>query len=210
MTTSRTEKRPLADRLRERAERFPSVPGFLFFHEFLTTPKTIGAIIPTSQIAVDATLSHVDWDRCRLFVEYGPGTGVFTRSVLERARPDARIVAIDPNAHFIEHLHRTLPDPRLSLVRGSAADVESILASHGAGAADYVLSGLPFSTLPEGVGEAIIAATERSLAPGGTFLVYQYSLRARPLLEAVFDRVEVSRVWRCVPPLRLMRAIRTR
>ena len=38
---------------------------------------------------------------------------------------------------------------------GSAADVEQILKDRGFGSADYVLSGLPFSTLPPGVGDKV-------------------------------------------------------
>jgi phospholipid N-methyltransferase len=55
--------------------------------------------------------------------------------------------------------------------------------------ADYVLSGLPFSTLPDGVGPAIASATARVLRLGGAFLVYQFTAKAArihgaPLLPA--------------------------
>ena len=60
-------------------------------------------------------------------------------------------------------------------VTGSAADVEKILADRNLGSADYVLSGLPFSTLPPGVGDGIAEATSKVIRPGGAFLVYQFS-----------------------------------
>ena len=94
-----------------------------------------------------------------MFVEYGPGVGTFTRPILDRLGPDAKLIAIDTNADFIEYLKRDIDDPRLIAVAGSAADVEQIIAEHGFDHADYVLSGLPFSTLPPGVGDAIGAAT---------------------------------------------------
>ncbi|CAN5189578.1 rRNA adenine N-6-methyltransferase family protein [soil metagenome] len=180
--------------------------ALLFFRQFLASPKSVGSIIPTSQAAIDALLAPVDWATCRTFVEYGPGTGVFTRSILARARPDLRLIAIDTNPVFIDHLRRTLPDPRLSAVHGSAGDVEAILADHGRDAADFILSGLPFSTLPDGVGTRIMAATQAALAPDGAFLVYQYSLFLLPMLKAHFARIDVEREWRCIPPARLMRA----
>jgi phospholipid N-methyltransferase len=183
-----------------------SSSALLFFRQFLSSPRSVGSIIPTSRWAIDAMLDPVDWSTCRTFVEYGPGTGVFTRSILERASPDLTLVAIDPNATFIDHLRRDLPDRRLVAVQGSAADVEGILAHNGLTNADFILSGLPFSTLPAGVGDAIMAATQRAIAPGGAFLVYQYSLFLLPILAAHFDAVDVSRVWRCIPPARLMRA----
>lgn len=180
--------------------------ALLFFRQFLTSPKSVGSIIPTSGAAIDAMLRPIDWSRCRTFVEYGPGTGCFTQRILQRAHPDLKLIAIDPNPVFIDHLREHLPDPRLSAVRGSAEDVEAILADHDVGSADFILSGLPFSTLPPGVGDAIMAATQRALTPGGAFLVYQYSLFVLPMLAAHFARVDVGRVWRCIPPARLFRA----
>lgn len=180
--------------------------ALLFFRQFLASPKSVGSIIPTSQVTIDALLAPVDWTTCRTFVEYGPGTGVFTRSILARARPDLRLIAIDTNPVFIDYLRETMPDPRLSAVHGSAGDVQAILADHGRDAADFILSGLPFSTLPDGVGDHIVAATHGALAPGGAFLVYQYSLFVLPMLEAHFAKIDVEREWRCIPPARLMRA----
>lgn len=181
--------------------------ALLFFRQFLASPKSVGSIIPTAQATIDKALAPVDWAKVHTLVEYGPGTGVFTRSVLERASaPDFRLIAIDPNPVFVTHLRDRLPDRRLIAVEGSAEDVEAILRAHGRSQADIILSGLPFSTLPPGVGEGIVAATRRALAQGGVFLVYQYSLFVLPWLRAQFERVDVERAWRCIPPARLMRA----
>lgn len=68
-----------------------------------------------------------------------------------------------------------------------ASDAEG---EHGHDHADYVLSGLPFSTLPDGVGPAIAAATYRVIRPGGAFLVYQFSAKARDFMARHFERIE--------------------
>jgi phospholipid N-methyltransferase len=106
-------------------------------------------------------------------------------------------------------MRHSLFDPRLTVVQGSAADVEDILAAHGGEKADYILSGLPFSTLPGGLADTIVSATERALTPGGAFLVYQYSLFILPALRRCFADVVVGREWLCIPPARLMRAYKT-
>ena len=59
-------------------------------------------------------------------------------------------MTIDTNPDFTRYLKESIDDPRLVAVTGSAADVDKILADRGLGDADYVLSGLPFSTLPAG------------------------------------------------------------
>ena len=118
-----------------------------FFRQFLRHPKMIGSVLPTSATVINALLSRVDWQRTRLFVEYGPGMGTFTRTILRHLAPDARLVVIDTNPEFVAHLQASIQDPRLRVVEGSAADVEEIIdVRHSGQRADYVLSGLPLST----------------------------------------------------------------
>ncbi len=175
----------------------------IFFRQFVRHPGMIGSVIPSSPQLVDAMLETVDWQHTRLFVEYGPGVGTFTRTVLERLPADATLLAIDLNADFIAYLGKHIRDPRLKLVHGSAADVLRHVAESGHSQADYVLSGLPFSTLPEGVGPAICDRTRDVLRPGGSFLVYQYSTRMRALLAPRFAPPIEKWEWRNVPPARL-------
>lgn len=178
-------------------------PYAMFLKGFIRHPGMVGSVIPTSGVTVDAMLAPVDWANVRLFVEYGPGTGVFTRTILERMRPDAMLIAIDTNADFVRYLHADLDDRRLRTVHGSAVDVRAIIAAHGFARADYVLSGLPFSTLPDGVGALITQETEAVLRAGGCFLVYQYSARIVRTLGGVFDRIDRGMTIRNVPPCRL-------
>jgi len=145
-------------------------------------------------------LAPVDCENTKLFVEYGPGVGTFCRPILDRLAPDAALIAIDTNPDFVDYLKRDIRDPRFHVVNGSAADVESIIADKGFEKADYVVSGLPFSTLPDGVGEEVGAATGRVVRPGGAFLVYQFSSKCREYIEPNFDRIDKDREWWNIPP----------
>ena len=178
-----------------------------FFGAFIRSPKTIGSVIPTSSRVISHIIEQIDWKAARLIVEYGPGMGTITRPILERLHPDARLIAIDMNAGFINHLKQSIPDPRLVAVHGSAADVERIITSHIPGSrANYIVSGLPFSTLPEGIDNHIMSETARALSPDGAFLVYQYSRYVVPLLRSHFTSVDEARIWRNIPPCYIFRA----
>ncbi|PZU15007.1 MAG: methyltransferase [Sphingobium sp.] len=181
----------------------------MFFRQFVRHPGMIGSIIPSSDALVDRMLDGVDWRRTRLFVEYGPGVGTFTRTVLDRLPADATLLAIDLNLDFVAYLEAEIVDPRLRVVHGSASDVRRFIKEAGHYHADYVLSGIPFSTLPGGVGAAICEETRAALRPGGAFLIYQYSRFVRRLLSPVFDHVTEEREWRNIPPCHLIRATRT-
>ena len=178
-------------------------PKILFLQQFLRHPRMVGSVIPTSRTAIRALLDEVNWGGVTCVVEYGPGTGVFTRGLLDRMPRDAKLIAIDTNPLFIAHLRATIADQRLICVEGSATDVEQIIRQNGLDAADYIISGLPFSTLPPPVATHIADATARAIRPGGAFLVYQYSKFVQPLLDRNFAQVKSKMVWRCVPPARL-------
>lgn len=180
----------------------------MFFRQFVKHPGMIGSVIPSSPMLVDAILDDVDWARTRLFVEYGPGVGTFTHSILDRLPADATLLAIDLNHDFITYLGAEIADPRLRAVHGSAADVRRLVAETGHQHADYVLSGLPFSTLPKGVGEGICAETQAVLRPGGQFLIYQYSRFVHRLIAPLFGRVDERIEWLNIPPCRFFRAVK--
>lgn len=180
----------------------------MFLRQFVKHPGMIGSVIPSSPQLVAHMLDGVDWQRTRLFVEYGPGLGTFTHAILDRLHPDATLLAIDLNLDFVAYLEAQSTDPRLRVVHGSAADVRRFVAEAGYQKADYVLSGIPFSTLPDGVGDAICAETRSVLRPGGSFLIYQYSRYVRRLIDPLFDQVAEDIEWRNIPPCRLFRAMK--
>ena len=200
-STARTLKGPR--RLVRRSARRGTSPHWQFLRGFLKHPVMVGSIIPSSRVLIEKMLKPVDWENTRVFVEYGPGVGTFTRPILEHLGPDATLVTIDTNADFTRYLRESIDDPRLVAVNGSAADVQKILEDRGLGQADYVLSGLPFSTLPPGVGDEIAAATSRVIRPGGAFLVYQFSPKVRDFIAPHFDSIDRGFEWINVPPAQL-------
>jgi phospholipid N-methyltransferase len=91
----------------------------------------VGSVIPSSAKLINRMLAPVDWTNAKVFVEYGPGVGTFTRPILDRLAPDATLITIDTNSDFTDYLSEAIDDERLLAVTGSAADVEKILADRG-------------------------------------------------------------------------------
>lgn len=202
MTSTELASKALPRPIRDSLKRKLGAWG-VFFEGFLKHPVMVGSIIPSSRFTIAKMLEPVDWDECRLFVEYGPGVGTFCQPVLDRLRRDGALIVIDTNPLYIDYLRRTISDSRFTAVLGSAADVEDIVCAHGHEHADYVLSGLPFSTLPAGVGPAIAQATWDVLRPGGAFLVYQFSAKARDFMARHFKRIDNGFEALNIPPCRL-------
>ncbi len=175
----------------------------LFASNFVRHPHMLGSLIPSSPFLVNQVLKAIDWGRAGVIVEYGPGVGTFTGEILRRMRSDARLIAIETNRDFVKFLRGSLPDPRLQVIHDSAAQVRAVLRKLGAPAADYIVSGIPLGIMPEPVRANIAGESHAALAPGGAFLVYQFTARALPALRRTFGDVRRSFELCNLPPAQL-------
>jgi phospholipid N-methyltransferase len=181
----------------------PLTQRLLFALNFFRHPVMLGSIWPSSRYLVDEILRPIDWERAQVIVEYGPGVGTVTAEILRRMRPDAHLIAMETNAAFVKFLKASFQDPRLHVANESATDVGSILQRLQLPPAQYVVSGIPLGSMPEALRAHIVAVTRAALAPGGQFLVYQFTSRALPVLQRTFRDVSRSRTKRNIPPAHL-------
>jgi phospholipid N-methyltransferase len=161
----------------------------LFAKNFLQHPKMLGSLIPSSRFLVGRLLSKIDWDRARTIVEYGPGVGTITANILARMSPQARLVVFEMNRDFVGYLGRAFPDPRLHVVHGSAENVGRELDRLELEGADYIISGIPYTTMPEQLRGRIMHESREALNPGGAVLVYQFTRAVLPYLRTYFNQV---------------------
>lgn len=161
----------------------------LFARNFFRHPRMLGSIIPSSIFLVRRLLNQVDWDQARILVEYGPGVGTITREILSRMHPEARLIVVETNQDFVGFLQESIPDPRLDVVHGSAEDITTILADHNLDAADHVVAGIPFSTMPDAIRLGVLEATQRALSSTGSLLIYQFSPKVKSDLQRIFTEV---------------------
>ncbi|HLL38412.1 MAG TPA: methyltransferase domain-containing protein [Rubrobacteraceae bacterium] len=173
-----------------------------FFRSFLANPRQVGAILPTSRRAVRDMLDMADFARARTVVELGAGTGVYTEEVLKRLHPDARFFAFEVDSDLIATLNERVEDRRLHVVNDSAENVGAYLDDDKV---DIIVSGLPFTSLPEPVKRNIFVEMSRVLSPDGVMVAIQYSTMAQRELKRHFASVRrrVSPV--NVPPAFLFR-----
>jgi len=160
----------------------------LFGLSMLRNPRTVGAVWPTSRRAVDDLLDMGDLGSAAVVAEFGAGIGVYTEGILRRLPPGARLLAYEVDGSLAAAVARRLPDRRLEVVNASAERVGEHLEALGR-KADVVVSSLPFSTLPESLRHNLLDAAREALAPGGHFLVLQYSRTVLPELERRFPKI---------------------
>lgn len=151
----------------------PLRDGAEFLRGFLRNPSQVGSVVPSSNRLEQRLVRNAGIAQARSVVELGPGTGGTTTAILNALPPQGRLLAIELDPHFHEHLAGSLRDPRLSLELGSAAQLAELLTQRRMPPPDAIVSGIPFSTMPREVSERIAALIAQVLRPGGRFVAYQ-------------------------------------
>lgn len=172
-----------------------------FLARFLRSPRTVGAIAPSSPALAREMVRGLDPDAAETVVELGPGFGPFTAAILPRLAPASRFLAIDVDREFVDRLHERWP--ALDVVCASAEDLQALAAARGLLPIDRIVSGLPFASLPGEVTRRILAAIEHTLGPSGTFTTFQY-VHAYGLPPAVAFRRDITRRMGGPPTRRLV------
>jgi phospholipid N-methyltransferase len=162
---------------------------FLFARNFLKFPAMLGSVIPSSRFLVNDVLSQVAWEKAQVIVEFGPGVGTMTQEILKRMGADATLVAIELNREFVDFLREQIPDPRLHVVHASAGTVCAVLDGLHLKRADYIISGIPYTNMPESARREILHESRQALDPEGALLIYQFTRTVLPYLESSFGSV---------------------
>lgn len=149
-------------------------------------PREVGAIWPTSRRAVDDLLDLADFSQARTVVEFGTGTGVYTRGVLDRLRPDARFLSFELDPELASAVSERLSDPRLTVINDSAEHAARYLDGEKA---DVLVCGVPFTSLPASLRDTLLQTARKTLRPGGKLLVLQYSTAVLSDLQRFFGPV---------------------
>ena len=177
--------------------------NFQFLRGFARNPAQVGSVVPSSRHLEQRLVREARIAEARTVVELGPGTGGTTAAFLRAMSRDARLLAIELDREFHQHLCTSLDDPRLILELGSAERLADFLAAHRLPAPDAIVSGIPFSTMPTEVSDRVAAAIAQVLRPGGRFVAYQVRAHVAGFVSPYLG--EPDKQWEVVnvPPVRV-------
>lgn len=172
-----------------------------FLFQFMENPKTIGAILPSSSFLGDKMIEKIDFTEAKYIVEYGPGTGVFTDKLLSKRNGKTIVLLVENNMKFYAMLkERYKGQDNIYIKCGSAENIETYLQEYHIPYADYVISGLPFSSLPEKLSSEILANTTKILKHNGLFITFQYTKLKKTFIKQFFAKLDITREYRNWPP----------
>lgn len=170
-----------------------------FLQEAVKNLKTVGTLTRSSSFLCQNMIRHLDFEQAQTIVELGAGDGVITRELLGKMHPHARLLAFEVNEKFCAIL-RAINDPRFVLIDDSAENLENHLVQMHIEHIDYVISALPFTSLPKRLGLNIVGQCYERLKKGGLFVQMHYSLFTRQLYKTIFGNVGTRFVLFNIPP----------
>lgn len=186
-----------------------------FLWQFLSRPRSTGAVAPSSDRLAAEMTRGLDLANAELVLEYGPGTGVFTRQMHAEKGPKTRVISFEINGEFAARLRAA--NPEWEVENCSVDEAPRRLSERGIGPADCIVSGLPWAAFTTGEQSRLMEATVTLLKPGGAFHTFAYvhglalptARQFRRLLGEHFSRVTTSpTVWRNLPPAFVYRCVR--
>lgn len=147
---------------------------------------------PSSRFLAKKMLESIDFKRMKVIVELGPGTGVFTRRMLQELHPDGIMLVFELNDNFMQLLKKEFTDPRVHLIHDSAEKIGEYLDKFGVSQADAVVSSLPLANFPDELRNRILQESHRVMGSESLYVQFQYSLNAKKAIKNRFRQVSIS------------------
>jgi phospholipid N-methyltransferase len=178
-----------------------------FLQAFLKNPLKVGAITPSSPELARKMLDGVRPDAENVILELGVGTGAITKFIEEIVPDERSYFGLELNPDLAKSNHERFPG--LEIICGSACDMSAIYRESGLGKVSYIISCLPFVSLPSSVSEKIYQQIEEFMEAGCMFRTFQYAhgyytpaaLKLREFMRNRYGKSKRSRlVVKNVPP----------
>ncbi len=173
----------------------------IFLGEMMRRPTQVVAIAPSSAATARLMTEGIEYVKGPI-VEIGPGTGSFTKAILERGVAPDRLTLMEMNPRFCEALCEKFPGVRV--INRPAQDIEKIKLS-GIGA---VVSGVPVLSRPT-IQREVVGRAMNVMAQDGFFTQITYSPQS-PISDEMQHELGVSSeklgtVWANLPPARVFK-----
>lgn len=158
-----------------------------FWWSVIRNPRRMSALAPSSAALAQLITSQISLEHAPV-IELGPGTGVFTRKLLERGVPESKLILIEASGNFIPRLSREFPKADIYHMDAGKLHQLDVLSSSKAGA---VISGLPLLSMPNSLVYKIMKAVFENLRPDGAMYQFTYGLRS-PIVSVIQKRLNLQ------------------
>ncbi|MCG7381736.1 methyltransferase domain-containing protein [Paenibacillus sp. ACRRY] len=171
--------------------------NLLFFKSFMSSPKNVGSIIPSSRFLANKMVDQISWTDTTAVAELGAGTGPITQYIYQRANEKTKVLLFEMNPTMRDKLSKKFPD---FTCHPDASTLVDSMKAEGLQHLDCVFSGLPFFNFERTLRDTLIDQIYQALKPEGLFIAFQYSLQMKKQLSDNFIIEKIEFVPLNIPP----------
>ena len=163
--------------------------AFSFLMAWAAAPFRIGSVTPSSATLSALMTKEVGPDTGPV-LELGPGTGPFTRALIEKGVRENDLTLIEADSDFAAMLTKRFPAARIFEMDATGLRHMALYNGPVLGAA---ISGLPFRLISPRRTRLILEGVFANLRPGAS--LYQFTLGLRcPLDQTLLDQLALQRM----------------
>lgn len=148
-----------------------------FFKEFTQNFQEVSAVLPTSRYAGDALAAEVARHHGpKRVLEVGAGTGAITVCIAPHIQQADHLTVCELNAKFVQLLRQRFDteQPLRNILSNTTFYAGSILDLEPEEKFDFIISTLPFNSLPPSLVDAVLQKYKTLLNPGGIVSYIEY------------------------------------
>ena len=160
--------------------------------KFLKSPKNIGSIAPSSRFL--ARLMVQDIQKHHKVLELGPGSGVFTKYILNKINHPQQLQLVEIDAEYAQYCQDKFPQ-----INVHHLDLEVFLQNNEE-KFDIIISGIPFALIDLQKRQYLFQQIKEKLNKNGRFIMFQYSVLSKKELSEIFNKVEIKSTLINLPP----------
>lgn len=173
-----------------------------FFGAWARSPKTVGAVAPTSSETADLMASYITSPNDLPVLELGPGTGAITKAIFRSGIAERDLYAVEYDAKFCRDLNQRFP--QASIIQGDAFNLDEALAHLEGQKFDCVISGLPLLNFTPDMRLKFLQGALGNIPHGRPLVQFSYGIRNPIEVDDASISINRSRwVFNNLPPARV-------
>ncbi|QOY36898.1 class I SAM-dependent methyltransferase [Anaerobacillus isosaccharinicus] len=167
----------------------------LFMKNFISSPKTIGSITPSSKRLARTLIKLGEISNNSIVVELGSGTGIITQTILDTVDLKTPLLIFENDTSF----HPQLMRYHNTILYDNAFLLSSKLNTLREGV-DIVYCGLPLLNFSDAQVDELLNQIYDVLKPGGKLICFQYTPLLFRKFNKVFNKCYLTFVFLNIPP----------
>ena len=144
----------------------------MWLSNYIRHPLQLGALFPSSAALGSLMVKHINPNVQGHILELGPGTGSFTRALVQKGIPENKLVLLEQSPEFTTLLQKSFPTAKV--VCGNAQNLKEVVSELDINTFEHIVSGLPLTAMRPTLRHDICNTAFTMMESGGSFVQVTY------------------------------------